>query len=79
MDKMHKKLGLLIGMGLDLEKFWSMTVDDYSIGLIGDYSKKTENYLISKGLERYSYAYELANKTRKEYKGDGIRIVLMVK
>jgi hypothetical protein len=79
MDKMHKNLGLLIGLSLDLEKFWSINVDDYSIGLIGDYSKKTENHLISKGLERYSYAYELSNKTRKEYKIENVRVVLIVK
>ena len=77
---MNKNLGLLIANGLDLTLFWSMTISNYEVSLMGTYSKKTENYLIAKGFERYFYCYQEDNKELTEYKhADGIRIVLTTK
>lgn len=74
---MNKNLGLLIANGLDLTLFWSMTISNYEVSLMGTYFKKTENYLIAKGFERKFHTYKEDDKIYKHYQStDGIRVIL---
>lgn len=75
---MNKNLGTLIALGLDFNLFWTLTVDEYALQVRGYYSKKLENYILSKGFEKYDWIYA-DNPTHHEYKKDGCRILLTKK
>jgi hypothetical protein len=76
---MNKNLGKLIALGLDYELFWSVSVDEYSLQVRGMYSKRLENYVLSRGFEKYDWIYA-DNPKEYEFKNvDGCRILLSKK
>jgi len=76
---MNKNLGNLIALGLDFDLFWNLNVDCYGLHVRGWYSKKLENYVISKGFEKYDGMYT-DNPKEHEFKNvDGCRILLSKK
>jgi len=72
---MNKNLGNLIALGLDYELFWYIEITEYKINMRGYYSKKLENYILSKGFEKYDWLYA-DNPKECEYQKDGCRILL---
>jgi len=75
MGTTSKELGNLISQNLDLDLFWSINISEYSISLIGDYSKATEKYLLKKSFEHKDYLYA-DDKDKIELQNGSIRIVL---
>ena len=75
---MNKNLGLLISLGLELDLFFSLSIGEYDVRLIGDYSKKLENYVLSKGFVKYDYLYA-DNPKYIEFNKDGSAIILVKK
>jgi hypothetical protein len=73
---MNKNLGLLIAQGFDLKMFWSCTVTEYEISLIGWNTSEVKAYVLSKGFEVYDYCYA-DNPKVTELTNNKIRIVLM--
>jgi hypothetical protein len=78
MGTTSKELGNLISQNLDLDLFWSITISEYSISIIGDYSKVTEKYLLKKSFEHKDYLYA-DDKDKIELQNGSIRIVLIKK
>ena len=74
-NTMNKNLGNLIAENIDLDLFFSMTVNEIELSLIGYFNEKTEEHLISKGFESFEYLYPDDDSSR-EYKKGSIRIVL---
>ena len=72
---MNTNVGNLIAFALDFNLFWTLTVDDYGFQVRGWYSKKLENYVLSKGFEKYDLLYA-DNPTEHEYKKGTARILL---
>jgi hypothetical protein len=75
MNKLNNNLGALISLGLDLDLFFSMNITDYDFSLIGFYTVKVEDHLISKGFTQGNYIYN-DNPEWVEYKKDDCRIAL---
>lgn len=75
MNRIQNSLGTLIGLGLDLELFFSLNITDYDLSLLGKYSKSKENYLIKKGFIKCDIIYS-DNPDWVEYKKDNCRIAL---
>lgn len=75
---MNKNLGALISLGLDLDLFFNASIGEYDMRIIGHYSKRLENYVLSKGFVLDDYLYG-DNPKNFEYKKDNCRIVLMKK
>ncbi len=75
---MNKKLGEFIELGLDLELFWNFAITVYSIELRGRWSKRLQNYVISKGFEQYDWIYP-DNPNEYEFKKGNCRILLSKK
>jgi hypothetical protein len=70
---MNKNLGILIGLGLDLNLFYSMSISEYEISLQADRSVKLENYLVSKGFVKWDYLYSDVD-SHSEYKFEGLKV-----
>lgn len=70
---MNKNLGILIGLGLDLNLFYSMSISEYEISLQAHRSVKLENYLVSKGFVKWDYLY-LGVDSHSEYKFEGLTV-----
>jgi hypothetical protein len=75
---MNKNLGLLISLGLELDLFFSLSIGEYDVRLMGFYSKKLENYILSKGFIMYDYLYS-DNPNYIEFNKDGCAIILVKK
>ncbi len=54
---MNKHLGALIGLGLDLELFYTLSVSKWEVSLQGHNTEDLANYLISMGFIKYDYLY----------------------
>ena len=76
-NKISKNLGLLIGLNLNLNLFYSLTFTEYDTALQGNYSLKLKKHLIENGFEQYEYLYK-NEKDRLEFKKENIRVVLIV-
>lgn len=72
---MNQKFGEFITLGLDLELFWQLEITEYKINMRGAYAKRLENYVISKGFEKYDWLYA-ENPNEYEYKNGNCRILL---
>lgn len=70
---MNKNLGILIGLGLDLNLFYSMSISEYEISLQAHRSIKLENYLVSKGFVKWDYLYSDVD-SHSEYKFEGLKV-----
>jgi len=77
---MNKNLGILIGLGLDLNLFYNMSISEYDISLQAHRSVKLENYLMSKGFVKWDYLYSDVD-SHSEYKFEGltVRVTLISK
>lgn len=75
MNKIQNNLGNLIGLGLDMELFFSVSISDYDLSLLGKYSKSKENYLLKKGFIKCNVIYN-DNPEWVEFKKDNCRIAL---
>ena len=75
--QISKRLGLLIGLNLNLNLFYSLTFTEYDTALQGNYSLKLKKHLIENGFEQYEYLYK-NEKDRLEFKKENIRVVLIV-
>lgn len=81
-DTMTKSLGNLISKNLDLNLFFSITINETSIRILGYYSKATLKYLEKKSFVQKDFCYA-DDKTRIELEYDyeleyeNIRIVLI--
>jgi hypothetical protein len=75
---MNKKLGEFFELGLDLGLFWQLEITEYKINMRASYSKRIENYVISKGFEQYDWIYA-DNPKEFEYKKGNCRILLSKK
>lgn len=76
-NQISKRLGLLIGLNLNLNLFYSLTFTEYDTALQGNYSLKLKKHLIENGFEKYEYLYK-NEKDRLEFKKENIRVVLIV-
>lgn len=76
-NQISKNLGLLIGLNLNLNLFYSLTFSEYDTALQGNYSLKLKKHLIDNGFEQYEYLYK-NEKDRLEFKKENIRVVLIV-
>ena len=77
-NSISQVLGNLISKSLHLELFWSITLSNDSVSIIGDYSKATEKYLLKKSFEQKDYLY--ADEDNKiEFINGNIRILLIKK
>ncbi len=76
-NKISKRLGLLIGLNLNLNLFYSLTFTEYDTALQGNYSPKLKKHLIENGFEQYEYLYK-DEKDKLEFKKEKIRVVLIV-
>ena len=76
-NQISKRLGLLIGLNLNLNLFYSLTFTEYDTALQGNYSLKLKKHLIENGFEQYEYLYK-NEKDKLEFKKEKIRVVLIV-
>lgn len=58
METLNKQLGNLIAENLNLNFFFSVTIDNYQIFLLGKYTLITEEYLLNQGFTIYDYAHK---------------------
>jgi hypothetical protein len=77
-NSISQELGNLISKSLHLDLFWSITLSNNSVSIIGDYSKATENYLLKKSFEKKDYLYA-DEKNKIEFINGNIRILLIKK
>jgi len=70
---MNKNLGALIGLGLDLELFYTLSVSKWEVSLQGYNTEDLANYLISMGFIKYDYLY-LDNEKNSEYHIPNLKI-----
>lgn len=75
-NSISQVLGNLISKSLHLELFWSITLSNDSVSIIGDYSKSTENYLLKKSFEKKDYLYA-DEKNKIEFINENVRILLI--
>jgi hypothetical protein len=75
MKTMNEQLGNLITVGLDYNLFWHLEVTEYNINIQGYYTKRLENYVISKGFKKYDYLYA-DRPDLHEYTNGNCRILL---
>jgi hypothetical protein len=75
MKTLSTQIGTIIGLGIDINLFFSMTVSEYEISFLGFYSNELEGKLISRGFEVYDYCYKNNPKWIELHK-DGCRISL---
>jgi len=72
---MNKQLGLLVALNLDMDLFFSVSITNNDIRILGDYTQDTRDYLLLKGFEKFDYLYA-DNDLMLEYKYKKICITL---
>jgi hypothetical protein len=75
MKTISEKLGSVIGLGIDLNDFFSINVTTSGVTLIGNHSDELEAYLIANGFKIYEYLYS-DNPDWLELIKDGCRVAL---
>lgn len=75
MKTISTQLGNLIGLGIDVNSFFSVTINEFEISLLGFYSEDLENKLLLSGFVIYDYCYT-NNPNWIELTKDGCRIAL---
>lgn len=75
MKTISEKLGSVIGLGIDLNDFFSVNVTTSGVTLIGNHSDELEAYLIDNGFKIYEYLYS-DNPDWLELVKDGCRVAL---
>lgn len=75
MKTISEKLGSVIGLGIDLNDFFSINVSTSGVTLIGNHSDLLEEYLIDNGFKVYEYLYS-DNPEWVELIKDGCRVAL---
>jgi hypothetical protein len=68
-------LGNFIGLGIDINSFFSVTINEYEITLLGFYTEELEKKLLLAGFVIYDYCYA-NNPNWVEMTKDGCRISL---
>jgi hypothetical protein len=66
----------LISKKLDLNLFWSISIDRKSVRIMGDYSKNTIKHLLKKSFVQKDYIYA-DDESRLEFENGSIRVVLV--
>ena len=75
MKTISEQLGTIIGLGIDLNNFFSLNVTSSGVTLIGNHSDEIQAYLIINGFKVYEYLYS-DNPEWIELTKDGCRIAL---
>jgi hypothetical protein len=75
MKTISEQLGTIIGLGIDLNHFFSVNVSNSGVTLIGNHSHEVQAYLITNGFKVYEYLYS-DNPEWIELTKDGCRIAL---
>jgi hypothetical protein len=75
MKTISEQLGNLIGLGIDLNVFFSVNVTTTGVTLIGNHSDEVQAYLITNGFKVYEYLYS-DNPEWIELIKDGCRVAL---
>lgn len=75
MKTISEQLGTIIGLGIDLNVFFSVNVNTTGVTLIGNHSDETQAYLITNGFKVYEYLYS-DNPEWIELTKDGCRVAL---
>jgi len=57
MKTISEKLGSVIGLGIDLNDFFSINVTTSGVSLIGHHSDLLEEYLLANGFKIYEHLY----------------------
>jgi hypothetical protein len=57
MKTISEQLGTIIGLGIDLNHFFSVNVSSSTVTLIGNHSDEVQAYLITNGFKVYEYLY----------------------
>jgi len=57
MKTISEQLGTIIGLGIDLNVFFSVNVTTTGVTLIGNHSDEVQAYLITNGFKVYEYLY----------------------
>jgi hypothetical protein len=76
MKALNAQLGSLVSENLNLNHFFTGTIDQYGIQFLGNYNLIVDEYLLNQGFEIYDWAYA-DNPARIEYKRGQVRIVLI--
>jgi hypothetical protein len=66
----------LISKKLDLDLFWSISIDRKSVRILGDYSENTIKHLLKKSFVQKDYIYA-DDENRLEFENGSIRVVLV--
>jgi hypothetical protein len=66
----------LISKKLDLDLFWSISIDRNSVRIIGDYSESLVKYLYEKSFEEEDYLYS-DDEDRLEFENGSIKVLLI--
>jgi hypothetical protein len=64
---MNKNLGTLIGLGLNLELFYNVSISKYEITLQSHNTEDLRNHLFENGFVKYNYLYSEDNVENSEY------------
>jgi hypothetical protein len=75
MKTISEQLGNIIGLGIDLNDFFSVNISVSGISLIGNHSDLLEEYLIANGFKVYEYLYS-DNPDWIELTKNGCRVAL---
>jgi hypothetical protein len=75
MKTISEQLGTIIGLGIDLNHFFSVTVGNSGVSLLGYHTNELEKHLRYAGFETLDYLYE-DNPNWLELSKDGCRVAL---
>jgi hypothetical protein len=75
MKTISEQLGNLIGLGIDLNHFFSVNVGNSGVTLIGNHTHEVEAYLITNGFKVYEHLYS-DNPDWVELIKNGCRVAL---
>jgi hypothetical protein len=75
MKTLSTQLGTIIGLGIDLNLFFSINVSVTGASLLGNHTDELEAYLLANGFVGYEYLYS-DNPDWIELVKDGCRIAL---
>ena len=75
MKTLSTQLGTIIGLGIDLNLFFSINVSVTGASLLGNHTDELEAYLLANGFVGYEYLYT-ENPDWIELVKDGCRIAL---
>ena len=73
---MKKHLGTLIGLGLNLELFYNVSISKYDVTLQSHNTEDLRNYLFEKGFVKYHCLYTEDNIENSEYHIPDLKIVV---